>query len=65
MHSNEVNLICYKKGSIIVNGIILAVVVCAENGFSVCIIRYAWKKTSFNDIENGIISNLEFDIVWK
>lgn len=53
------------KGSICVNGVSLTVVEAAEGYFSVAIIPYTWEHTTFSEIKEGSIYNIEFDIVGK
>ena len=57
--------ITVEKGSVTVNGTSLTVVDSTEKGFSVCIIPYTYKNTTFKDIKKGSLVNLEFDILGK
>lgn len=54
-----------EKGSITVNGVSLTVVDARANQFSVCIIPYTYKHTTFHQIALGDRVNLEFDIIGK
>ena len=53
------------KGSICVNGVSLTVVSPTDDTFSVAIIPYTFENTTFQDINEGIVINLEFDIIGK
>ena len=57
--------ITIEKGSITVNGVSLTVVNSIHNRFSVAIIPYTYKNTSFNELKVGKIVNLEFDLIGK
>jgi riboflavin synthase len=59
------NHVTVQKGSICINGVSLTVVDSELNSFSVAIIPYTYKNTSFRDIKVGDEVNLEFDIVGK
>ena len=54
-----------EKGSIAINGVSLTVVKSLENSFSVCLIPFSLENTNFNQIEKGVLVNLEFDIIGK
>ena len=54
-----------EKGSITVNGVSLTVVDARPNQFSVCIIPYTYKHTTFHQLALGDRVNLEFDIIGK
>lgn len=54
-----------EKGSICVNGVSLTVVDVVKKEFSVAIIPYTYQNTSFNEIQEGSIVNIEYDIVGK
>ncbi len=54
-----------EKGSITVNGVSLTVVNSQDNHFSVCIIPYTKKHTTFKTLTPGDKINLEFDIIGK
>ena len=57
--------ITVEKGSICVNGISLTVVNSKENSFSVAIIPYTFEHTNMQNLKEGDIVNLEFDIIGK
>ncbi|MAW65438.1 MAG: riboflavin synthase [Flavobacteriales bacterium] len=57
--------ITVNKGSITINGTSLTVVDSGIDFFSVCIIPYTYKNTSFKYLLKGSVVNLEFDIVGK
>jgi len=63
--SYEGDQLTVEKGSITVNGVSLTVVDACKNQFSVCIIPYTYKHTSFHQITIGERVNLEFDIIGK
>lgn len=54
-----------EKGSVCVNGISLTVVNSCENEFSVFIIPYTFENTNLQEVEEGDLVNLEFDIIGK
>ena len=54
-----------EKGSITINGTSLTVVDSKESGFSICIIPYTYKNTSFKYLKEKEEVNIEFDIVGK
>jgi riboflavin synthase len=54
-----------EKGSICINGISLTVVNSTANGFSVAIIPYTFEHTNLQNVREGSIVNLEFDIIGK
>ena len=54
-----------EKGSICINGVSLTVVDVVEKEFSVAIIPYTYENTSFNEVKEGSIVNIEYDIVGK
>lgn len=54
-----------EKGSICVNGISLTVVNSGVNYFSVAIIPYTYEHTNLNNVREGSVVNLEFDIIGK
>ena len=54
-----------EKGSISINGVSLTVVNSTGNFFSVAIIPYTYKNTSFCNIEKGSLVNIEYDIIGK
>ena len=57
--------ITIEKGSITVNGVSLTVVNSRSNEFSVAIIPYTYKHTTFNTLKKGDLVNLEFDVIGK
>ena len=61
--SNEMLLI--EKGSICINGVSLTVFDIVENTFKVTIIPYTYENTSFKDLKEGDIVNIEFDMIGK
>ena len=54
-----------EKGSICVNGISLTVVNSQTNSFSVAIIPYTYEHTNLQNVREGSVVNLEFDIIGK
>jgi riboflavin synthase len=54
-----------EKGSICVNGISLTVVNSQDDRFSVAIIPYTYENTNLQNIKEGDVVNLEFDIIGK
>lgn len=54
-----------EKGSITVNGVSLTVVNSHKNQFSVAIIPYTLKHTTFSKLKVGSKVNLEFDVIGK
>ena len=54
-----------EKGSVTINGTSLTVVDSNESEFSVCIIPYTFKNTSFKYLKEGSQVNIEFDIIGK
>jgi riboflavin synthase len=57
--------ITVEKGSVSVNGVSLTVVNSKPKSFEVAIIPFTWEVTNFHRIKEGIIVNLEFDILGK
>ncbi|SKB52030.1 riboflavin synthase alpha chain [Salegentibacter holothuriorum] len=57
--------ITIEKGSITVNGVSLTVVNSKKNEFSVAIIPYTYKHTTFKSLKAGDNVNLEFDVIGK
>ncbi len=57
--------ITIEKGSITVNGVSLTVVNSQKNEFSVAIIPYTYENTSFKNLKENDIVNLEFDVIGK
>ena len=54
-----------EKGSISVNGVSLTCFNSHDRGFSVTIIPYTLNHTNFNNLNEGDLANLEFDIIGK
>ncbi|WP_158826280.1 riboflavin synthase [Mucilaginibacter lacusdianchii] len=54
-----------EKGSICINGISLTVVNSQSNRFSVAIIPYTYEHTNLQNVREGSVVNLEFDIIGK
>jgi riboflavin synthase len=54
-----------EKGSACVNGISLTVVNSQKNSFSVAIIPYTYEHTNLQQVREGSVVNLEFDIIGK
>jgi riboflavin synthase len=54
-----------EKGSICVNGISLTIVNSGVNSFSVAIIPYTFEHTNLQQVRQGSVVNLEFDIIGK
>ncbi|MFV8225375.1 riboflavin synthase [Christiangramia aquimixticola] len=61
----QIGNITIEKGSITVNGVSLTVVNSKKNEFSVAIIPYTYKNTTFNNLKIGDVVNLEFDVIGK
>lgn len=61
----EMSNITIEKGSITVNGVSLTVVNSKKNSFSVAIIPYTYNNTSFHELKEGDLVNLEFDVIGK
>ena len=57
--------ITIEKGSITINGVSLTVVNSKTSTFSVAIIPYTYKHTTFQNLKVGDIVNLEFDVIGK
>lgn len=64
-YNADQNTITVEKGSVTVNGVSLTVVNSKENSFSVAIIPYTFKHTSFFKLKKGDAVNIEFDLVGK
>ncbi len=54
-----------EKGSVCVNGVSLTVVNSFQNAFSVAIIPYTYEHTNLQQVREGSIVNLEFDVIGK
>lgn len=64
-YDSSLNNITIEKGSITINGVSLTVVNSSRNQFSVAIIPYTLKHTTFQYLTVGSIVNLEFDVIGK
>ena len=64
-YNSKNNNITIEKGSITVNGVSLTVVDSKENEFSVAIIPYTLEYTTFKDVKENDVVNLEFDVIGK
>ena len=64
-YNSDKNNVTIEKGSITINGVSLTVVNSTKNGFSVAIIPYTWKNTTFKKLQIGDTVNLEFDVIGK
>ena len=53
------------KGSVTVNGVSLTVCNPTDDSFQVAIIPYTHEHTNFQQIEDGTVVNIEFDIIGK
>ncbi len=53
------------KGSICINGVSLTVVNSVGNTFSVAIIPYTYEHTNLQQVREGDVVNLEFDVIGK
>jgi len=58
-------MLLIEKGSICINGVSLTVFDIVKNTFKVTIIPYTYKNTSFKDLREGDIVNIEFDMIGK
>jgi riboflavin synthase len=54
-----------EKGSICLNGVSLTVFNVAQDTFTVAIIPYTFEHTNFYTIKEGVMVNIEFDILGK
>ncbi len=57
--------ITVEKGSVCVNGISLTVVNSGASSFSVAIIPYTYEHTNLQQVREGSVVNIEFDIIGK
>jgi len=64
-YDDTFNNITIEKGSITINGVSLTVVNSKKNEFSVAIIPYTLKNTTFKNIKLNDLVNLEFDVIGK
>lgn len=65
VYDSDKNNYTIEKGSITVNGVSLTVVDSTTNGFSVAIIPFTLEHTTFKNLKQGDIVNLEFDVIGK
>ena len=61
----SVGNITVEKGSACINGISLTVVNAKSSSFSVAIIPYTFEHTNLQQVRQGSVVNLEFDIIGK
>ena len=64
-YDTALNNITIEKGSITINGVSLTVVNSKLNRFSVAIIPYTYEHTTFKNLKEGDLVNLEFDVIGK
>lgn len=64
-YDDSLKNVTVEKGSICVNGISLTVVNSQKDAFSVFIIPYTHEHTNLQEVNIGVIVNLEFDIIGK
>ena len=64
-YDSSLGNITIEKGSITINGVSLTVIDSGKNFFSVAIIPYTYKHTTFNTLKEGTVVNLEFDVIGK
>ena len=64
-YDTALNNMTIEKGSITVNGVSLTVVNSKAHQFSVAIIPFTYKHTTFKSIKVGGLVNLEFDVIGK
>lgn len=64
-YDKSLNNMTIEKGSITVNGVSLTVVNSKTDEFSVAIIPYTYKHTTFNKLKVSDTVNLEFDVIGK
>lgn len=64
-YDKSLNNITIEKGSITVNGVSLTVVNSKTDEFSVAIIPYTYKHTTFSKLKVSDTVNLEFDVIGK
>ena len=65
IYNSKNNNITIEKGSITVNGVSLTVVNSMEKEFSVAIIPYTIEHTTFKNLKENSVVNLEFDVIGK
>ena len=54
-----------EKGSVCINGVSLTAFNVGRDEFTVTIIPYTFNHTNFNAIEQGVVVNIEFDVLGK
>jgi len=64
-YDTTIGNVTVEKGSICINGISLTVVNSEANSFSVAIIPYTYEHTNLQQVREGSVVNLEFDIIGK
>lgn len=64
-YNPSLNNITVEKGSVTVNGTSLTVVDSGKGVFSVCIIPYTYNNTTFKNLREDDVVNIEFDVVGK
>ncbi len=64
-YSANKNNITIEKGSITINGVSLTVVNSKKKSFSVAIIPYTIENTTFKNLKENDVVNLEFDVIGK
>ncbi|MBL56061.1 MAG: riboflavin synthase [Flavobacteriales bacterium] len=64
-YNPSLNNITVEKGSVTVNGTSLTVVDSGKGVFSVCIIPYTYNYTTFKNLREDDVVNIEFDVVGK
>lgn len=64
-YDNSSRNITIEKGSITINGVSLTVIDSGKDFFSVAIIPYTYKNTTFHLLKKGEKVNLEFDVIGK
>lgn len=64
-YDSTLNNVTIEKGSITVNGVSLTVVNSKLNEFSVAIIPYTYEHTTFKNLTENDLVNLEFDVIGK
>lgn len=62
---NKPSKLIVEKGSICINGVSLTAFDVSDTGFSVAIIPYTFEHTSFSQLKEGSIVNIEYDIIGK
>jgi len=62
---NQVKKLTVNKGSVSINGVSLTIVNSKNDTFSVAIIPYTFENTTFRNLNEGSLVNLEFDVIGK